>query len=364
LLYILSGEDDFSLTQSLEDIKREIGDQLSLGSNITAFDGQQVTSGQLKIAGETAPFLMGRRLIIIKGLLERFEVGGRTGRRPRTSSNRSTSSTIPHQVTGSARESKQPSDEYTLWADVITRLPQTTVLILIAGKIASSNPLLKQLADKAAVKTFPLMGEGRLRQWVLKRVTEEGGAISPEAANLLVRLVGSNLWIMAGEISKLVLFTAGRCIEADDVQMVVSYAQPTNVFTMVDAIVEFKVELAEQLLEQLMQKGAHPAYLLTMLSRQVRMIVRARELRNQGKSPTEIQSKLGLVEFALRKTLEQAGRYSLARLKEVYNQLLETDLAIKTGKYDGELALNILVAELCQRGKINQARRQPAVQHA
>jgi hypothetical protein len=28
---------------------------------------------------------------------------------------------------------------------------------------------------------------------------------------------------------------------------------------------------------------------------------------------------------------------------------LETDLSIKTGKYGGELALNILIAELCQR---------------
>lgn len=62
----------------------------------------------------------------------------------------------------------------------------------------------------------------------------------------------------------------------------------------------------------------------------------------------EIQDRLGLPsEFALRKTLEQAQRYPLERLRELYNKLLETDLAIKTGKYDGELALNLLIAELC-----------------
>ncbi|GAI47378.1 unnamed protein product [marine sediment metagenome] len=67
----------------------------------------------------------------------------------------------------------------------------------------------------------------------------------------------------------------------------------------------------------------------------------------------EIQDKLGLTsEFALRKTLEQAGRYSLARLKEVYHRLLDADLSIKTGKYDAELALNILIAELCQKQKL------------
>jgi DNA polymerase III delta subunit len=41
----------------------------------------------------------------------------------------------------------------------------------------------------------------------------------------------------------------------------------------------------------------------------------------------------------------------MARLKEVYHQLLETDLAIKTGRYNAELALNILIAELCQGAK-------------
>ena len=83
------------------------------------------------------------------------------------------------------------------------------------------------------------------------------------------------------------------------------------------------------------------------------MIVRVKELRRQRKSEVEIQDKLNLTsEFVLRKTLEQAARYSLARLKEVYHQLLEADLSIKTGKYDPELALNILIAELCQRHKL------------
>ena len=80
------------------------------------------------------------------------------------------------------------------------------------------------------------------------------------------------------------------------------------------------------------------------------LVVRAKELRAQGMPEAELQNRLGLTsEFALHKTLEQAGRYSWERLKDVYNKILETDLAIKTGKYGDELALDILVAELCQR---------------
>jgi DNA polymerase III delta subunit len=80
------------------------------------------------------------------------------------------------------------------------------------------------------------------------------------------------------------------------------------------------------------------------------MIVRVKELRNQRKPEREIRNKLGLItEFVWRKTIEQAERYPLERIKEVYPELLEADLSIKTGKYEGELALNILITELCRR---------------
>jgi len=223
---------------------------------------------------------------------------------------------------------------------------------LVEGNLTNGNPLLRELTPQAVVKSFPLLRDAQLRQWTQRRVVEEGGSISAQAVDLLAKLVGSNLWIMASEINKLVLFTSGRRIGTDDVRAVGSYTQQASVFAMVDAIVEFKVEAAEQLLQRLLQSGAAPVYLLVMLARQIQMIARARELSSQGKPKVEIQRKLGLPsEYALRKTLEQANRYSLPRIKQVYHRLLEADLSIKRGKYDAELALNILVAELCHRGR-------------
>ena len=333
LLYILLGEDDFSRYQSLEKIKRSVGDQELLSANTTTLDGQQVTLSQLSTVCETLPFLAERRLVIVKGLLERFERKSKPRRKKPPH--------VPDQ-----------QNEYKLIADHINKMPDSTILVLIDSGISSHNPLLRELSDKAEVKSFPPLRGAKLRQWVQGRVKEEGSSISPEAVELLARLVGSNLWIMANEINKLVLFTSGRRIEEEDIKTVVSYVQQASVFTMVDAILEFKAGVAEQALQQLLQRGAAPAYLLVMLARQVQMIVRVRELRNQGKTKIEIQNKLGLTsEFVLHKTLEQAERYTLERLREIYHQLLETDLSIKTGKYEDELALNILVVELCQQDR-------------
>jgi len=316
-------------------MKKDVGDQVFLAGSTTTLDGQQVTLDQLRTVCETMPFLTERHLVIVKGLLERFE----PRRKPRRQK----------KATG---VNNQP-EEYKPLSTYIGQIQDSTVLVLIENRVTNNNPLFRELAGKAVVKSFPLLRDTQLRQWIQRRASEEGGSISTQSTNLLIKLVGSNLWVMANEVTKLVLFTSGRRIEEDDVEMIVGYTQQDNVFAMVDAIIEFKAELAEQLLQRLLQRGAAPAYLLVMLSRQVQVIVRAKELGNQRKPKTEIQQRLGLTsEFALRKTLEHAGRYSLSRLREVYHQLLEADLSIKTGKYNGELALNILVAELCQRGKL------------
>jgi DNA polymerase-3 subunit delta len=327
MLYILWGEDDFSLTRSLEEIKQGLGDRSLLVANTTVLDGQQVTLDELRAIVGTVPFLAEKRLVVIQGLLGRFEAGGKSRRRKKT----------------------PPPAEHKSFADCLTSIPEGTVLVLVDGKIKSGNPLLKQLSPRAEVRSFPLLKDERLRQWIRQGVAEQGATISPEAVDLLAKLVGGNLWVMSSEINKLALFASGRRIEAEDIKAVVSSAQETSVFAMVDAILDSKAGVAEQLLEQLLERGASTAYLLVMLSRQVRLIVQAGALRRQRRADVEIQDRLGLAsEFALRKTLDQAQRYPLGRLREVYDKLLEADLAIKTGKYEGGLALNLLIAELCQ----------------
>ncbi|MBM4433017.1 MAG: DNA polymerase III subunit delta, partial [Chloroflexi bacterium] len=53
LLYVLLGKDDFSLRQSLEEIKKGIGDQALLATNTITLEGQKATSDELKTICET-----------------------------------------------------------------------------------------------------------------------------------------------------------------------------------------------------------------------------------------------------------------------------------------------------------------------
>jgi DNA polymerase-3 subunit delta len=333
LLYILTGPDDFSRSESLAEIKRGLGDPTLLSANTTMLEGRQLTLDELRNACETVPFLSEKRLVIVEGLLERFEPKSRSSRKK------------------NASQASNQKAEYKLWASYLNSILESTILVLVDDRLDNRNPLRNELSGKATVKSFPLLNKTKLRQWIEKRVPEEGGkGILPQAADLLAKLVGSNLWSMQHEISKLLLFTSGRPIEVEDVKKLVGNTQQASVFAMIDAILESEVGVAEQSLQQLLARGAAPAYLMVMLTRQIRMIARVKELKAQGKSETEIQARLGLTsEYAFRKTLEQASRFPAERIRGTYRRLLETDLAIKTGQYDGELALNILTAELCHR---------------
>jgi DNA polymerase-3 subunit delta len=328
LIYILYGADDYSISREMDSIKQSVGDPSSLATNTSVLDGSEVTVNDLRVACETVPFLSEKRLVVIYGLLERF---------------------TPRQLArGELKKSESQIINYEVFGGIINSLPPSTILVLIENELKESNPLFKMIAVQAQVKAFPSLKTQQLREWIATRIKEEGASISPAATTSLTRLIGSNLWIMSSELKKLTLYTNEQRIEDKDVRALVSYAQQSNVFSMVDAIVEFNIQKAQIILQQLLGEGDSPTQLLNMLTRQMRLIVRARELKQQHRSETEIRSRLGLTaDWLVRKTLEQANRYTLPRLKQVYQLLVETDLAIKTGKYDGELALNILVAELC-----------------
>ncbi|MEA3442675.1 MAG: DNA polymerase III subunit delta [Chloroflexota bacterium] len=329
MLYILHGEDDFSLHQALERIKAGLGSPDMLAVNTTRLDGEHLILSELKDNCNVVPFLCPHRLIIIEGLLGRFEPGGK-----RTRSYKS------------AHRSKKELGE---WRDLVTciqQMPASTVLVLVDVTVKKSNPLFQKISPLAEVEPFRLLRGDKLKNWIQKQVNREGGEIAPEAIDLLAELIGGNLWTMNNEIQKLLLYSQDRSIDKQDVARLVSYAREANIFALVDAVVEGKTRRAQEVLHQLYQDGDSSTHILAMVTRQFRLIALVKDMKPEL-SIWQIQKKLGLSsDYALEKTLAQARFYTLEDIRQAYNKLLETDLAIKTRGYNDQLALELLVTEL------------------
>jgi DNA polymerase-3 subunit delta len=327
MLYVLHGQDDFSLNQAVEKIKADLGDWEMLATSTTNLEGQHLTLSELRNNCDAAPFLSSHRLVIVDGLLGRFEV---KQSRPRSGRGKS----------------RDGLGEWEGLASYIKRMPETTVLVLVGGEVKGHNPLLKKLAPLAEVRTFPMLRGEKLKAWIQQRVRGEGGDITPQAVNLLAELIGGDLWAMNGEIQKLLLYSQERPIGEDDVRQLVSHVQEANIFALVDAVAEGRTELAQRILHRLYDDGVAPTYILVMITRQFRLIALAKDLP-RGLPRPQMQERLGLKKsYALDKTLGQAKLYDFEGVKRAYDKLLETDLAIKTGKYSDKLALELLVTEL------------------
>lgn len=333
MFYILYGEDDFSVYQTLEKIKAQSGNGEMLAASTSVLDGEKVTFSELKDNCNASPFLAPHRLVIVNHLLSRFESG--------------------QSKPGSGKRRIKSEGELGEWEDLasyIKQMPETTVLVMIEGKLSRYNPLLKRLSPIAEVRAFPFLRGGRLKNWVQQQVISEGGSIAPGAVNLLAELIGGDLWAMSNEIRKLVLYAQGRSVTEDDVKQLVTYSQEASIFSLVDAILERQTGMAQRMLHVLYQQGATSPYVLTMITRQFRLIALAKEIE-PGLSRLQIQDRLGLTSsYSLDKTLSQARLYDFEQIRHAYDELLETDVTIKAGKYNDQLALELLVAELsCPR---------------
>jgi DNA polymerase-3 subunit delta len=320
------GADDFSLREALAELKRGLGDGDALALNTVFFDGRHLTLAELLNACHTPPFLGTHRLVIVEGLLGRFE-----------------------RKRGDAASDASDPEQWRRLGESCRGMPESTVLIFVDGQITRGNPLRKSLAAMAEEREFvPPKGEA-LQRWIASRVQARGGRIAPQAASVLAGYAGDDLWLLAGEIEKLCLYAGEGPIGVADVQKLTTYAREASVFPMIDAVVERRLTVAMRLIRELLAEGMSPQYLMAMLTRQFRLMVQALELGGQGLPAAEKRQRLGLSpRYPVDKLLRQSAGYPMPRLVRAYEKLLEADWGMKTGRWGDETALDLLVAELCR----------------
>jgi DNA polymerase-3 subunit delta len=329
LFVIIYGRDDFVVRQTLNRMKQQCRVNGLGEADITVFDGKTANFEEVSTACNTISFLSPTRMVIVEGLLSRFEGKKKRG------------------------QGKAKSPDLSKWQSLAEMvLPESTLLVLTDGDIKKTNPLLKKLSGSADVRECSLMDvRGKeLPEWIETRVKENGAMIERRAVGLLINLIGNNLWVLSSEIDKLCLFAQGRTINEADVSMLVSSARELNIFHLADAIIGRRASTSVQMLHQHLAEGDPPAYLLFMITAEFRLLIQAKRLSEDKIPVKEIGAKIGeYKDWKIEKMLREASGYSTARLERTYQRLLETDLSIKSGQVEAETALDLLVTDLCRR---------------
>jgi DNA polymerase-3 subunit delta len=338
VFYVFHGEDEFSRADALARLRARLadGDPAMADLNTSVLDGSRLTMGELRHVCDSIPFLADRRLVIIHGLLGRLASGSRA-------------------KDEADAEEKQLAWKRAFLQDLVSylpNLPPTTRLIFVeTAALPASHSILKLAQEeekkkKGGARLFAKPKERELPAWIRQQAQASGGAISNEAVTMLAALVGSDLRLLDQEIEKLLLYADGRQVTSEDVHALVSRAREASIFDLVDCVGRREADRALRLLHHMLDQEAAPLYLLTMLARQIRILIQVGELRNRGLTPKEIAGQLKMHPYVVDKGLAQARNFSMAQLEAAYQRLVETDWAIKTGRSEDVLALDMLVVAL------------------
>ena len=324
MIYLIYGEDSLSVEEMLASLRAAAASDELYDVNTTTLDGASVSLAELEAAWSTIPFLADRRTVMVRGLLARME-RGRGG--------------------GSTR-SRGFEDEWTDIGERLAHVPESSDVIFVDAAVNRGNPLLRAIRSLAQVHEFRLPSVREMPGWVRQRADRLGAAIEPSAISALVDAIGNDTRLINMELQKLALYRSDGMIRRQDVEAMVSYVREANIFAAVDAALEGRAGIALRLVHQFLDAGRPPTYLITMLARQVRFLIVAKDMKARGFQQDEIGRKLSISGYPLTKTMQQEGRFDAVRLVEIHRRLIEADLSIKTGAADEEMALDALIVAL------------------
>jgi len=328
--YLLRGDDNTRIKEVIAGFQAGLGDPSMADLNTTRHDGETLSYETLQADALTMPFLADRRLIIV----------------------------------GNARAflSKMAKDRTQNCLDLLGNLPETTALVMVVedqqakkrgerfwehGKAyAWLTDWMRDHNDLALLVDCALPDEEDMPSWILRKAKELGGGFKPDAARLLASYVGNNTLRAQNEMEKLITYVGDRqVVEEADVSLLTAQEQEGDIFALTDALGERNGKAAMKQFLLLLEHN-DLLELTGMIHRQFRLLIQAREILDAGGKPQDIERELGVLGFVARKLSDQARRFNMRQLLEIYDRLLKIDLDMKTGGTPGDVAYELLIADL------------------
>ena len=317
-LYFLFGNDEFAITRQLKEFDSDFTDPTSADMNTARLDARSMSENDLNNAVNALPFLAKRRLVLLQNPSSKYN---------------------------------NPSTRKK-FLEFIEKTPETTRLVLyesVEPKEAEKHWLMKWAEKNSKLiqtKAFMLPRLKDMTGWIVNETKNQSGKIEPRAAEMLKDMVGVDTRQAGMEIAKLLAFVNwARPVTVQDVEAVCIVTSQQSVFDFVDALANGNGKSAQHLLHRLLESEDEFS-LWGMVVRQFRLLIQAREILDGRGNQNDVARALGVHPFVAEKAAQQASRFSIEALEQIYRRLLKIDEGVKTSQITLDLALDTLVVEL------------------
>lgn len=289
--------------------------------NVIELDGETVTYDEIINSCETLPFMSDRKLVHIKN---------------------------PYFL---LKANAAPSAEISeLLTKYIVGIPKEVILLMsIIGETDGRNKVITAVKNSGTLVEYKKIKGDELHKWVLDELDKYGKTISKADLIYLISEIGSSTESLETEIDKLCSYAIEEEeINKKHIDEIVYKSLESNIFKMVDSISRREAERALTILKNLLFQREDHLRILGMIIRQYRMLYLVRQNMEQNKPNSEIEKSLKLTGFTLQNFIKQAKAYGSRELMKALNKCLETDFKIKMGRYQPDMALELLIVELCK----------------
>lgn len=318
MIIFFYGEDVYRLREKLKALKDKFI-SASLGdTNLAILEGKTAEYNEISRQVLAMPFLSKTRLVIIENFLKegRKDVQEKVG-------------------------------------ELLSKVPDSTVLVFAeVNSPDKRTSLYKKLSKEKMAQEFAPLEEVSVKKWIKKEAEKRGVNIESDAVNILSDYFGGDLFRQKNELEKLVASIQHRrnkTITSIDVKKLVRPEVESNIFVLSDYIGQKNFQMATKELDRLEKNGENEIYIFTMIVRQFRNLLIIKDtLRKIGNiNSYQLAKEVGMNPYVAQKTMPSARNFEWLKLRQIYKTLLNFDLAIKTGKMEGKVALNLFLAKFC-----------------
>ena len=171
------------------------------------------------------------------------------------------------------------------------RLPEDTILLITAGKVASSSIKSRwfEALDAAGIviQVWPLEGQDLMR-WIQQRLQHRGLSTSTEGVQILASRIEGNLLAAAQEIEKLFVLYGAGVLSTQQIFDAVADSSRYDVFKLVETILSDNVSRLLKVLSGLRAEGTAAPIVLWALTREARVLVKIKQALVQGQNKDSV----------------------------------------------------------------------------
>ncbi|HTB96270.1 MAG TPA: DNA polymerase III subunit delta [Terracidiphilus sp.] len=223
--------------------------------------------------------------------------------------------------------------------------------------------LTETLGEHCGMVELARVGDEDAMRWAVATAQAADTKLEPDAARELVDALGADMMLIASELEKLLLYTAGRGrVTLGDVETMVLAAKQRSLYELTDAISSRNTARALALLHGLLNSsdaGEDAAighlYMLARTFRQMLVIVE-KNVRDSRAIWQALWQGFRMPPFAADDLIRQARRYKSRReLTRAIRLIARADLELRSSPPDKRLVLERLVYDLAAEPKASSS---------